>query len=68
MSVKEVTLLRKSGNLKEAYKMAIDDLKEDRNNPWAQMSLFWVLRDICQQLCNRNLLERDVFITSYNGG
>ena len=32
MSVKEVTLLRKSGNLKEAYKMAIDDLKEDRNN------------------------------------
>ena len=31
MSVKEVTLLRKSGNLKEAYKMAIDDLKEDRN-------------------------------------
>lgn len=45
MSVKEVTLLRKSGNLKEAYKMAIDDLKEDRNNPWAQMSLFWVLRD-----------------------
>ena len=38
MSVKEVTLLRKSGNLKEAYKMAIDDLKEDRNNSWAQMS------------------------------
>lgn len=33
MSVKEVTLLRKSGNLKEAYKMAIDDLKEDRNKP-----------------------------------
>lgn len=28
MSVKEVTLLRKSGNLKEAYKMAIDDLKK----------------------------------------
>ena len=32
MSVKEVTLLRTSGNLKEACKMAIDDLKEDRNN------------------------------------
>ena len=58
MSVKEVTLLRKSGNLKEAYKMAIDDLKEDRNNPWAQMSLFWVLRDICQQLCNRNAIDK----------
>ena len=58
MSVKEVTLLRKSGNLKEAYKMAIDDLKEDRNNSWAQMSLFWVLRDMCQQLCNRNAIDK----------
>lgn len=58
MSVKEVTLLRKNGNLKEAYKMAIDDLKEDRNNPWAQMSLFWVLRDMCQQLFNRNDIDK----------
>lgn len=57
MSVKEVTSLRKSGNLKEAYKMAIDDLKEDRNNSWAQMSLFWVLRDMCQQLCSRNAID-----------
>lgn len=58
MSVKEVTLLRKSGKLKEAYKMAIEDLKEDKNNSWAQMSLFWVLRDICQQLCNRNVTDK----------
>lgn len=57
MSVKEVTSLRKSGNLKEAYKIAIDDLKEDRSNSWAQMSLFWVLRDMCQQLCSRNAID-----------
>ena len=57
MSVKEVTLLRKSGNLKEAYKMAIDDLKEDRNNQRAQMSLLWVLSEICLQLCNRNAID-----------
>lgn len=54
MSVKEVTLLRKNGNLKEAYKMAMDDLKEDANNSWSQMSLFWVLRDMCQRLFNEN--------------
>lgn len=57
MTVKEVTLLRKSGNLREAYKMAIDDLKEDRNDSWAQMSLFWVLRDICEQLFRSNAIN-----------
>lgn len=58
MSVKEVTLLRKSGNLKEAYDMAIDDYNKDKNNRWAQMSLFWVLRDMCQQLYNENAIDK----------
>lgn len=49
MSVKEVALLRKQGKLREAYSLAIEDLKEEMDDPWAQMSLFWVLRDICQQ-------------------
>lgn len=57
MSVKEVTALRKNGSLRDAYKMAIDDLKEDKNNSWAQMSLFWVLRDMCQQLCSKNAVK-----------
>ncbi|MFI3297566.1 MAG: hypothetical protein SNG49_05770 [Rikenellaceae bacterium] len=49
MSVKEVTILRKSGKLTEAYKMAVSDLKEDPRDSWAQMSLFWVLRDMCEK-------------------
>jgi hypothetical protein len=50
MSVKEVTSLRKSGKLRDAYKMAIEDFNEDKYDSWTQMSLFWVLRDICQQI------------------
>ena len=58
MSVKEVALLRKQGKLREAYSLAIEDLKEEMDDPWAQMSLFWVLRDICQQHCNNNATEK----------
>lgn len=58
MSSKEVSLLRKSGKLMEAYKMAINDLNEDRSDPWAQTSLFWVMRDVCQELINRNEILR----------
>lgn len=57
MSVKEVTALRKNGNLKEAYKMAVDDLEKDKNNPWSQTALFWVLRDMCQQLYASEAIE-----------
>ena len=50
MSVKEVTALRKSGNLDEAFKMASQELQQDPGNPWTQMSVFWVLRDLCMQV------------------
>lgn len=54
MSVREVTELRRNGNLKEAYRMALDDLRMDPDNPWPQTSLFWVLRDLCQQAFNHH--------------
>lgn len=57
MSAKEITLLRKSGKLKEAYEMAISNLRMVPQDPWVQTSLFWVLRDICQQLCDRNEMD-----------
>lgn len=57
MSAKEITLLRKSGKLKEAYEMAINGLRMNPQDPWIQTSLFWVLRDICQQLCDRNEID-----------
>lgn len=46
MSVREVTLLRRAGRLEEALAMAEADLKE-KNDEWAQSSLFWVLYDYC---------------------
>ena len=49
MSVKEVTLLRKSGKLEEALEMATVDLQFDPSDTWAQMSMFWVLRDYCSK-------------------
>ena len=49
MSVKDVTNLRKSGKLKEAYELALNELKEERNE-WTTMSLFWVIRDYVQTI------------------
>lgn len=45
MSVKDVTILRKEGKIKEAYDLARGELAEDPND-WTRMSLFWVLRDL----------------------
>ena len=50
MSVQEITLLRKAGNLEEALKMAKSELESDPQNSWCQMALFWVLRDFCQKI------------------
>ncbi len=36
MSTKEVTELRKSGKIREAYHLALLDYKEDEKNEWAQ--------------------------------
>lgn len=44
-----ISELRKAGNLDEAYKLACADLQADMNDPWAQMSLFYVLRDMCKK-------------------
>lgn len=56
MAVKEVTQLRKEGRLKEAFDLAEADLHNDPNE-WSRMALFWVLRDIVQNICipNRNM-------------
>ena len=49
MSVKEVTQLRKAGKLKEAFMLAKQEFKEERN-AWTAMSMFWVLRDMALNL------------------
>lgn len=45
MSSKEVTNLRKSGKLKEAYDMAKAELKAEENQ-WTRSAMFWVLKDM----------------------
>lgn len=45
----KVTILRKNGNLQEAYRLATDWYKAKPKDPWRQLALFWVLRDLCKQ-------------------
>ncbi len=49
--VKDITAMRKSGRLEEAYEMA-QALREADPGEWADMALFWVLRDMVWQLLN----------------
>lgn len=44
MSVREVTYLRKEGQLDKALELANSEFEEE-DNAWTRMSLFWVLRD-----------------------
>lgn len=46
MSFKDVTALRKAGNLRDAYEMAQQDLSEEQSE-WTYSAMFWVLRDYC---------------------
>ncbi len=49
MAVKDVTNLRRAGKYKEALSLALRELDED-SNEWTKMSLFWVYRDIVQNI------------------
>ena len=57
MSFKEVTELRKSGQLTQAYNMALADLKQMPNDSWACSALFWVLYDISKQLVEQQRFD-----------
>lgn len=48
MSFKQVTSLRKSGMLREAYDMAKADLEQEQSE-WTYSAMFWVIRDYCKQ-------------------
>ncbi|MGL5014226.1 MAG: DUF7017 domain-containing protein [Bacteroidales bacterium] len=53
MSYKEVTNLRKAGNIDQAYEMAMQDFQHEANK-WSASALFWVLNQQC-----KSLLESD---------
>ena len=56
MSFKEVTTLRKSGKLKEAYDLAVADLREEKSE-WTYSALFWVISDYSKKYLREN--QRD---------
>ena len=53
MSFKEVTVLRKSGNLEAAIELARADLREEQSE-WTYSALFWVLNDYCKLYISQN--------------
>lgn len=53
MSFKEVTQLRKNGQLDEALEMANADLEND-TSAWSYSALFWVLHDMCKKCLNED--------------
>ncbi|MGL4994029.1 MAG: DUF7017 domain-containing protein [Bacteroidales bacterium] len=66
MSYKEVTSLRKAGELDQAYAMAMQDFQSDQNK-WSANALFWVLNDQCKLLIESNQTEAiDVKIEEMN--
>lgn len=44
----EISALRKMGKLDVAYRLASADYQATPNDPWTQMSMFYVLRDMCK--------------------
>ena len=53
MAFKEVTQLRKNGQLAEALQMAKADLELEQNN-WTYSALFWVYNDMCKLSIEQN--------------
>ena len=57
MSFKQVNELRKNGQLREAYDMAMEDLNQAPNDPWAARALFWTLHDMAHSELNRGYVD-----------
>ena len=57
MSFKEVTALRKSGRLQEAYNMAKADLEQEKSG-WTRSAMFWVLSDYGKFFIGRGEKEK----------
>lgn len=55
-SVKEITILRQQGKLKEAYNLA-ENLISHEPGEWANMAMFWVLRDMALQYSSNPTIQ-----------
>ena len=57
MSFHDVTVLRKSGKLEEAYALAKADMENNRD-VWSCRALFWVLHDSTKKSLQESHLEK----------
>ncbi len=57
MSFKLVNELRKNGQLREAYDMAMEDMNQAPNDPWAARALFWTLHDMAHNELKRGYVD-----------
>lgn len=65
MIAQEVSELRKKGELKKAYNLALSALEEDPENIWNKRALAWVFYDLLKNTIERNELEKVPKILSY---
>ena len=57
MYVQEITELRRQGELSKAFELAYNAWDRDKADPFLQMSLFWVLRDMCYRFFKHGYFE-----------
>ena len=61
MSFKEVNILRKSGDIKEAFQMATADLQNEPDNIWYKRAMGWVYYEFVKKAVENK--DYDEFIT-----
>jgi hypothetical protein len=61
MSFKEVNILRKSGDIKEAFQMATADLQNEPDNIWCKRAMGWVYYEFVKKAVENK--DYDEFIT-----
>ena len=67
MSFKEVTELRKSGQLTQAYNMALADLNASHSDVWSCRAMFWVLYDMSSRLIEQKRFDNIAdFLKQFN--
>lgn len=60
MPFNDISKLRKSGRLNEAYQMASDELAQQPDDIWAQRAMAWVLYDFAKK--NASFENQDKFV------
>lgn len=58
MSFSKIIQLRREGQLKKAYEVAIKEYNDNPNNIWNKRAIAWVYYDLLKNACQRNLHQK----------